>query len=384
VGGAVFKTVERQSLSLVGSIPIRLRHLRFCSVRRLLAAIVGALVDLRVPFACHNSRGRLPIWRLLRPITCRIMRFAGLGVAVVVSALLSAACTSSSSSPQAHSSTTATASATAQTEVAAALSAARAAGSVHYILKTPLKGGVFGTTTGDVSNAAGRQTIQNPDGGSVATYLVDGNAYFRGNATGLISVGIPAASANRLAGKWIIVRGASPLFHAVVDQVTLDSVLRYIDPMPPLGENAAAGSQFGQPVTEVSGGIPHALVGGPAQGRSLLYISTTDRRPVAFDYISERTGSRERWRFAITPRPHPRSRLMDALLAAIAEKLADDNGLPRPGWTRTAPKMRPEWVAPGTPRMQAEYRRRAPRQLLERGLVIDGQSLWRDRATVGV
>jgi transcriptional regulator with XRE-family HTH domain len=86
---------------------------------------------------------------------------------------------------------------------------------------------------------------------------------------------------------------------------------------------------------------------------------------------------------AITPRPHPESRLMDALLAAIAEKLADDNGFPRPGWTRTAPKMRPEWVAPGTPRMQAEYRRRAPQQLLERGLVIDEQSLWRDRSTVG-
>jgi hypothetical protein len=31
VGGAVFKTVERQSLSLVGSIPIRLRHLSGCS-----------------------------------------------------------------------------------------------------------------------------------------------------------------------------------------------------------------------------------------------------------------------------------------------------------------------------------------------------------------
>src|SRR4051794_38656256 len=30
VGGAVFKTVERQSLSLVGSIPIRLRYLRAC------------------------------------------------------------------------------------------------------------------------------------------------------------------------------------------------------------------------------------------------------------------------------------------------------------------------------------------------------------------
>jgi transcriptional regulator with XRE-family HTH domain len=87
---------------------------------------------------------------------------------------------------------------------------------------------------------------------------------------------------------------------------------------------------------------------------------------------------------AITSRPHPTSRLMDALLAGIAEKLADDNQLPRPGWTHTAPKMRPEWTPPGTPRMRDQYRESAPRQLLERGLLIDESSLWRDRATVGV
>ena len=58
MGGAVFKTVERQSPSLVGSIPIRLRHLRFLFVRRLPAAAVVGLVDLRVPFACHNSACR--------------------------------------------------------------------------------------------------------------------------------------------------------------------------------------------------------------------------------------------------------------------------------------------------------------------------------------
>jgi hypothetical protein len=75
---------------------------------------------------------------------------------------------------------------------------------------------------------------------------------------------------------------------------------------------------------------------------------------------------------------------MDALLAGIAEKLADDNQLPRPGWTHTAPKMRPEWTPPGTPRMRDQYRESAPRQLLERGLLIDESSLWRDRATVGV
>jgi transcriptional regulator with XRE-family HTH domain len=87
---------------------------------------------------------------------------------------------------------------------------------------------------------------------------------------------------------------------------------------------------------------------------------------------------------AITPRPHTSSRLMEALLAAIAEKLADDNGLSRPGWTRTAPKMKPEWTAPGTPRMKEQQRRNAPRQMLERGLAVDERSLWRDRETVGV
>lgn len=86
---------------------------------------------------------------------------------------------------------------------------------------------------------------------------------------------------------------------------------------------------------------------------------------------------------AITVRPQPTSRLMHALLAGIAEKLADDNGIARPGWTHTAPRMRPDWTAPGTPRMRAEYRHRAPHQLLDRGIVIDESSLWRDKATVG-
>jgi hypothetical protein len=75
--------------------------------------------------------------------------------------------------------------------------------------------------------------------------------------------------------------------------------------------------------------------------------------------------------------------LTKALLAGIAEKLADDHGLVRPGWTWTAPKMSPEWELPGTPRMRAERRAHAPKQLLDRGLVIDESSLWRDRESVG-
>ena len=86
---------------------------------------------------------------------------------------------------------------------------------------------------------------------------------------------------------------------------------------------------------------------------------------------------------AVAAQPHSESRLMRALLAGIAEKIADDNGLPRPGWTWTVPKMTPDWELPGTPRMRAQRRAHAPRQLLDRGVVIDEASLWRDRATVG-
>ena len=85
---------------------------------------------------------------------------------------------------------------------------------------------------------------------------------------------------------------------------------------------------------------------------------------------------------AIAAQPHTRSRLMRALLAGIAEKLADDAGLARPGWTWTAPRLTPDWELAGTPRMRAQRRAHAPRQLLDRGVVIDEASLWRDRATV--
>lgn len=85
---------------------------------------------------------------------------------------------------------------------------------------------------------------------------------------------------------------------------------------------------------------------------------------------------------AIAQQPHAKSRLMRALLAGIAEKLADDHDLGRPGWTWTAPKMTPDWELPGTPRMRADRRAHAPRQLLDRGIVVDGATLWRDRATL--
>lgn len=76
--------------------------------------------------------------------------------------------------------------------------------------------------------------------------------------------------------------------------------------------------------------------------------------------------------------------MIDALLAGIAEKLADDSGRPRPAWTQQVPALVREWAMPGTPQMIESRRGSTPPQLRDRGLVLDEASLWRSRATVGV
>ncbi len=74
------------------------------------------------------------------------------------------------------------------------------------------------------------------------------------------------------------------------------------------------------------------------------------------------------------------SRLVDALLAGVAEKLADDADLPRPSWTGSIPGLK----EPYEPPVRAGVELEVPEQLEERGLMIDTESLWRDRSTVGV
>lgn len=82
--------------------------------------------------------------------------------------------------------------------------------------------------------------------------------------------------------------------------------------------------------------------------------------------------------------PASGSPMIDALLAGIAEKLADDSGRPRPAWTQQVPALVREWAMPGTPQMIESRRGSTPPQLRDRGLVLDEASLWRSRATVGV
>lgn len=81
------------------------------------------------------------------------------------------------------------------------------------------------------------------------------------------------------------------------------------------------------------------------------------------------------------PPPPAGEPIIDTLLAAVADKLADDAGLPRPAWTGSVPALHEPYQPPIA---RALHQRDIPRQFRERGILIDATSLWRDRSTVGV
>jgi transcriptional regulator with XRE-family HTH domain len=74
------------------------------------------------------------------------------------------------------------------------------------------------------------------------------------------------------------------------------------------------------------------------------------------------------------------SALIDNLLAAIAERVADELGLRRPRWTRLVEPLAEPWEAPGTPRMRAANAAYTAPQFAARGLIIPEASIWRDRS----
>ncbi len=71
------------------------------------------------------------------------------------------------------------------------------------------------------------------------------------------------------------------------------------------------------------------------------------------------------------PSGHP---VVDALLAAAAEKLADEANLPRPTWAAGAPELDELYLPPLARNVDG---RSVPHQLRARGLMIDTESLWR-------
>lgn len=80
------------------------------------------------------------------------------------------------------------------------------------------------------------------------------------------------------------------------------------------------------------------------------------------------------------PPPRTGNENLDNLLAAIANKIADDNFLPRPTWTRDVPIPPAPWRSPGTPRMQALEAAKAPDHFTARRIFLAANNFWRDDA----
>lgn len=83
---------------------------------------------------------------------------------------------------------------------------------------------------------------------------------------------------------------------------------------------------------------------------------------------------------AIAEAPMPSgSPVVDNLLAATAEKLADDAGFGRPAWTQRFPPLRTAWGAPATPRKHAINVAETPAQFAARNITMPASALWRER-----
>ena len=86
---------------------------------------------------------------------------------------------------------------------------------------------------------------------------------------------------------------------------------------------------------------------------------------------------------AIADAPAPdSSSFMSNLLAAIAEKLAEDAKIQPPGWTRQIEALESPWEAPATPRRRAMNVESTPARFAARNITLAERTIWRDRELI--
>ncbi|WP_395152459.1 helix-turn-helix domain-containing protein [Ilumatobacter sp.] len=85
---------------------------------------------------------------------------------------------------------------------------------------------------------------------------------------------------------------------------------------------------------------------------------------------------------AIADVPSSGSSFMSNLLAAIAERLADNARIQRPGWTKQVAALESPWAAPATPRRRAMNAENTPAQFAARRITLPERAIWRDRELI--
>ena len=83
---------------------------------------------------------------------------------------------------------------------------------------------------------------------------------------------------------------------------------------------------------------------------------------------------------AIADPPASTLPLLNAILAALAEQLADEHDIERPRWTRAFGRLEEPWSPPSTPRMRAAFEESTPEAFRRRNLVLSRSALFRSVA----
>ena len=83
---------------------------------------------------------------------------------------------------------------------------------------------------------------------------------------------------------------------------------------------------------------------------------------------------------AIADPPTPTVPLLNAILAALAEQLADEHGIEHPRWTRAFGRLAEPWFPPSTPRIRDSFEQSTPEAFRRRNLVLPRSALFRSAA----
>lgn len=83
---------------------------------------------------------------------------------------------------------------------------------------------------------------------------------------------------------------------------------------------------------------------------------------------------------AIADPPAPTFPLLNVILAALAEQLADEYDIERPRWTRAYGPLDETWSPPSTPRMRTSFEESTPEPFRRRNVVLSRSALFRTAA----
>jgi hypothetical protein len=207
---------------------------------------------------------------------------AGVGVGVPIGFLTRDSAPTPSSTASVAPSPASGAAAQARALYQQAIAAASASAGFHYVAVS--HGGIGNQTiAGDAGRDGGTQEITmdstyGPEQFSLV--LVGGTVYFHGNGPGLQDqLGVPAATAAGLVGKWISVSSGDGPYGVVAPGITVTDQVGETGLVPASSRTLSAGTQ------RISGTVPAQLGGS---GQAHLDIAASSHLPIS--YVSTLTG----------------------------------------------------------------------------------------------